>query len=270
MRPFADFSAADAPTVIIEPTFLPENYRPERRATVRLLDRGEAEKAKQYVLQDDASGRHLAISAEDMRLWDMFDGQRTVQDVLRDYVRDFRTLPLNRIVRLVGELWEQGFLLTDPGLTPTARRQAARPCPFRYKRIALPLIAGIPRLLARIGATRLVQIPVVSVTSILGVGGLLLSYPYARHLLARPALFRPVESWLFFAVSMLLLNALLSLLRELVKGVVAAKHGQETSSGGLLLRWCIPLFYAEQADLAGCPRRIRFRVLFAGIWFDAF
>ncbi len=266
------FNPGETVSDVSKTIFLPEKYRPRRIDRAKLHDRGPNEPGHRYVLVHLDSGAYVTLSDEDRQLWEMFDGERSVQDLLRDYVKSFRTLPLDRIVRLVRELWVHGFLANDPRLSGQERIEqlpaagAARN--LGNIRIPLPLFHRLPTALGHAGFTRVVGIPVLFLSAVIAVCGLCLAYLYRVHFVSYLRLFRnpgALPELILFAA---LLNGLLSLLRETVRAVVATADGIQVTGGGIRLRWFVPLIYFDYPTLIGCSRKTRLAVWGSGPWFD--
>jgi len=256
-------------------SFVPEQYKPAKATGVQLLDRGESEPGDRYVLRHPESGAYLTISGEDLRLWEMFDGERSAQDVLEEYVKNYKTVPLDRLVRLIRDLWDRGFLLSDPGFyTVDEKGQECPVCAFCERvhdlRKPIPGLEAIPSALGRIGLARLFAKPVVWLLSAVLAWGLVMLIFEGRQVMSSMwGYMGMVSSPAKIVVLFVLLNFLFSFVRELCKGLLVAGAGVEVSAGGLRLRWGVPLFYFDVPMLLAQPRRRRLKLRGSGLWVDA-
>jgi CRP-like cAMP-binding protein len=252
--------------------FLSDQCKPKRLGRVKLLDRGPGEPGQPFVLVDTMSDQYLPISAEDRRLWEMFDGNRTVQEILSDYVKTHRTLPLDRIVELVWRLWEAGLLENDPGVgSPESRlscflRRMVRIRSFTFPVAAVGKLIGV---LQQIRATALICVPVVFLLTVLGICGGCILYTNRLQFGAYLSLLAHSQTRpLLTAFAALAINALLSLGKEVTRALVLTREGVQTGPFGIMMRWGIPIVYQGRTAIAGRERDQRLLLSLSGLWFD--
>ena len=254
-------------------TFAPESYRPTRKDGVLVLDRGETEPKYRYVLRDMASGKCVAISSEDVRLWNMFDGKQSVQDILQKYVKHHRTLPLDRLVDLVRKLWQNGFLTEDPAFYGTAQPQrcALARVRSRLSAIKIPVLGlhKIPALLDAVALPRVLWKAIAALLTAAGALGLFVAYLDNAQLLASLSLYTEfVGSYVLVLLLALAFNLLFSAVRETVRALALLKSGVAVLAGGMVLRWGVPLAHFDTSGLLAKPRRQRLELYAAGLLSD--
>ncbi|NQT93487.1 MAG: cyclic nucleotide-binding domain-containing protein, partial [Lentisphaerae bacterium] len=252
--------------------FLADEYKPKRLERVQLLDRGHEEPGKPFVLVDTMSDQYLPISDEDRRLWDMFDGTHSVQEILSEYVKTHRALPLDRIVHLVWRLRDAGLLANDPGEGfPQSRLACLWRQATRIRSVTFPLrpIEALVTAMQQLRATALVCVPVVFLLTVLAICGGCILYTHRLQFGAYLSLFanshaRPVLT----VVAALFINAILSLGKELTRAMVLTRAGIQPGPFGIMLRWGIPIVYQGRTAVAGRGRDQRLLLSLSGLWFD--
>ncbi|OGV73121.1 MAG: hypothetical protein A3K19_19865 [Lentisphaerae bacterium RIFOXYB12_FULL_65_16] len=274
--PTADGSPGVSDTRNFRKRFVPEDYTPRRKPGIEVLDRGANEVGKRYVLKDSNSGAFIALAEEDLNLWNMFDGKRSAQDVLQEYVQNFKTLPVDRLVTLIRDLWKRKLLLDDPGLGEgEGGKPAARLLDRLHAiRIPVPGLDVLPDALWKVGLGRLLGVPLFALFSVLIVFCVLIAYLKIEDVrnslaLAVEVLGSSAGSTLVkVVVFALVLNLAVSGVRELLRAVLVTKGDVDVDEGGVLLRWFVPLVYFDAPMLLAEPRRKRLNALVIGVWFD--
>ncbi len=154
--------------------FDPDSYCPTPHETVVLMDRGEAESEVRYLLAREDTDSHLILSANDLLLWKMFNGKRTVREICADVLEQHQALVLTQVYTLLHDLWEHGMLVEDPHFAD-APGAAGRSHTIRLHHLLgwpLPLTARLIRMLGKpLRLLHLHLLPVVIlILAFIGVG----------------------------------------------------------------------------------------------------
>ena len=247
--------------------------RPRRRADLELT-RLQSEKLGTYhIVKNPARSRYLKLTPEDYFLFSLMDGEHTVRDILLAYYREFGALAFSRVLGLIQELKEGGFLLVEqPRLLSYLRRRCAR-------RGWLGRLAAVGRVvlakeLALAGIDRWVS-------ALYRAGGWLLFTRVARVLylavcVVGVALFVEalrsggynlvaVEgSYLVGGVVLAVLQLMVIFVHEHAHALTTKHFGREVTRGGFMLYLGLPAFFVDTSDIWMAPKRARLAVSWAG------
>jgi putative peptide zinc metalloprotease protein len=87
-----------------------QRLRP-RRAERCMVERQQlAALAPVYILSDAAGDRYMKLSEEGLFLWQLMDGERTIEDLCKAYVARFQRLAPGEALRALARLHEGGFV----------------------------------------------------------------------------------------------------------------------------------------------------------------
>ena len=95
-----------------------ENFRPLARAGWALKHIQEDD--DYYVLKSLQDSVYIKLNERDVHLWKLMDGQHTLRDILIDYLKSYQALGADRLIDLVDELAEKGFLQNAAPRQPPA------------------------------------------------------------------------------------------------------------------------------------------------------
>ena len=80
---------------------------------------------------DDGAGRYLRLDPPDLRLYELMDGRRSIQDILMAHLEQGGGFALDRLARLTAELRVNGFFGEEPPLDEALLLLQLAPLPRR-------------------------------------------------------------------------------------------------------------------------------------------
>jgi putative peptide zinc metalloprotease protein len=222
---------------------------------------------RRFILKNTSTDRFLLLSEPERFLWDMMNGQTSLQEMATAYVLRYGEFNFDIIPNLIGKL-QRAHLLT---LTPASRlRQAlAR---NRRRRVVVMLETALTSLERIVVASRRVQ-PVFQ--RLYRYGGFLLFTPVAIvvcGLLAVWGLVAGVRLWsdagdiahafgarpLLALLSVKLLFLLTVAVHQIVHGLALIHYGRRVREFGFtFLHGFVPTFYVDVTDIFMTSRRAR-------------
>jgi cAMP-dependent protein kinase regulator len=164
--------------------FDPSVYAPAPAPGVTVLDRGPEEPEARFALVREGSGRVEVISEIDHRIWEMFDGERSVDNVCSQYLMRHRTLVMNRVFTLLQRLAAGGMLAVAPGI---AGGKANPKIPVLDRiRITIPGSTLVAKALGIIASPKLCNLSSAIVFGIIALLGIVLTVTLPSELTLLP------------------------------------------------------------------------------------
>lgn len=247
--------------------------RPRRRHDLELTRHESERLGTYYVVKNPARGRYLKLTPEDHFLFSLMDGEHTVRDILLAYYREFGTLAFSRVLGLIEELKEGGFLVAEQPrlLTYLRRRCARRDWVGRLASVGQAVLAkelalaGIDRwvsALYRAGGwllfTRGAQ-ALFLVVSVVGVGLFAAALRSGSY-----SLVAVKGSYLVGGAVLAALQLAVIFVHEHAHALTTKHFGREVSRGGFMLYLGLPAFFVDTSDIWMAPKRARLAVSWAG------
>ena len=256
-------------------TFDPDAYKPRQIEGVEAYDRGTGEPAARYALTTETIRDVAILSEEEKALWDMFDGELSVNDICVKYLEEQRSLVLSQAYALIERLWEYRLLRDDPCLsTSSSERKITDQASFGL-RLPLPGTGAIARIPGSLFKLFRVDsyMSIIVVVAAIAIGCGLISG------LRLDPLFRfrtPIEGTIIGYVSntygyglalMVVIGIIASFVRELV---VTAVQGSMTGRYPSLYVgiYGMPSFHNPRKWRKTLPARQRLVASFAGLAFE--
>jgi putative peptide zinc metalloprotease protein len=222
------------------------SLRPRLRsgwALKRLEDAGEADR---YVLRDLREGSFLRMGAEDAKLLELFDGRRTVTQLLVESTKLVGPTGPARLARLVADFGERGML---EGVAPTPKTEAEPGLFARAFKSRDWTFEWIPRYFQSayrhwgriyfnaLGVTCLVLLSIAGLVVFSYLVGARYGTPLvvAHRLLLGGAVFILGR----FAIAMV---------HELAHGLALAHYGRTTNRAGLRLTFIFPYAFVDTSE----------------------
>jgi len=259
--------------------FDPSVYRPAKTPDAELFDRGSGEPPTARYAVIAASSPHVAVLGEDEKLvWDLFDGERTVNDICTACLEQRRLLVLSRVYSLIQQLWHKGLLETDPHFGDAAdgaRAALARPS-VRGIGVDIPGTGRCAELASRlVKLLRLDSHEAVVVAFVCALAGILLAPSLDLRPLWRlslsfdaPLVGTVAATYANGLALLFLLHLLCSLTREFtVTAVEGAFTGRFSPLQFGLFGWA-PAFHHPRKWRNALPLRRRLAASCAGIAFE--
>ena len=94
--------------------FNPSIYKPQTVAELQCFDRGELEPDTRYMIINPATGDFAILSEIEKDLWELMDGQRTVEGICSRYLDAKQSLVMTHVYFLLQRLWSNQLLKANP------------------------------------------------------------------------------------------------------------------------------------------------------------
>lgn len=232
-----------------------------------------------YVLKSAGGSGYIKLGARDLFLFNLIDGQRTVQQILAEYFRKFGTLAFSRLGTLIRELLQAGFLAEDPVRfyqLLQARMRSGRPLAK-----AVEFLKSLPHR----------QWPIHDFDAKVGRlyrGGLWLFFLRPVQIAAGAVSLAGMAAFLstlhrggFSLVStggsvvlglglLIVLNYAAIITHELAHALACKHYGRKVNGGGTMLYLGLPAFYVDTTDAWMLPKARRIMVSSVGAFAQMF
>lgn len=249
-------------------------YRPARRLGWALKRLETARGEEYYILKNLRAGTYLRLSAEQVFLWDLMDGEHTIQDMAVAYFVRYQSLAIVGLLTFLGQLEAQGFL-AEPRVNVYAhtaaklgqgRLQGAGRRLWRALTQTTFSIRGIDTLVGRAykaGGFLLFARPVQWAMLAVTAAGLV---AFAYQLLAgRYSVIRGGGQYVALGLVALYLAQFVAVfLHEAAHALTCKHYRREVRRAGFMLYLGSPAFFVDTTDIWMEPRRPRILVSAAG------
>jgi putative peptide zinc metalloprotease protein len=230
-----------------------------------------------WVLKNDAAATYLRLSADQLFVWSLMDGQHSLRDLNLAYLQQYGKIAPALVSNLLDQLEDGGFIVgSGTSLYDQVRRQlnVSADRSFWQRLHAIISIGNFQFTFRNLDArlTRFATIvnPIIFhplalaaylVISVVGVA-LFLVYlfsPDYRLVVNAPTQLR---GW---SLLMLYLAYFVSIfVHELAHALACKRYGREVRRGGLLLYYGLPAFFVDTDDMWLAERHQRVMVSWAG------
>ncbi|MEU4428389.1 cyclic nucleotide-binding protein, partial [Actinoplanes sp. NPDC024001] len=254
----------------------PSSARPVLRPGIEVRHRTAVRGGRYVMLRSpDDGGRssYLRLTPEEYQLALMMDGVSTVARLVAEFARIAGRLAPDQVRRVVADLAANRMLEELPldAFRPL-REMTREPLPKRVGSSLLAaaggrqvlsfevdgLITGLYRSVGRFLFTR----AAVWIGGLFALAGVVLFAATWQR--GSRSLFLVGDSYLFGAITLVLLNVLALAAHELGHALAAKRVGREVPSAGLLLYFGIPSVFVDTSDVWMAGRRARIAVTAAG------
>jgi putative peptide zinc metalloprotease protein len=220
------------------------------------------------------AGLYVRLEPEDVALFELMDGTRTIQDILVKHLEQSGVFALARLARLTAALSANGFFGEER--------------PRVYERLALQRALRDPLTRLSLALRRLITWDVArwsnadaTVRRIYGAGGWLAFtrvgailigllcvagvYAYVGELRAgRHGLVKVGDSYLFGILVLLVLQVLAVTIHEAGHALAITHYGRRVRRLGLAIYYLFPCLYVDSTDMSMSTRKARIVVSLAG------
>jgi CRP-like cAMP-binding protein len=203
--------------------FDPSVYTPTPTPGTTIYDRGPAVPDARFALIREASEEVVVISEIDHRIWEMFDGKRSVNDVCSQYLMRHRTLVMNRVLTLLQRLSAGGMLAGDLGIADSGSHPQL-PALDRI-RIPIPGSGALAKALGAFAGPRLCTLSSAIFFLIIAVVGVALTAALPSELSLLPRDGNIASTLIAMCLTGLAMGFLHQALRS---GITACFSGQST------------------------------------------
>ncbi|MGH2500025.1 MAG: metalloprotease, partial [Candidatus Limnocylindria bacterium] len=220
------------------------------------------------------AGTYLQLATEDVELFELMDGRRTIQQILVEYLQRRSHFALDRLARLTAALAANGFFGEERPLVyeKLRRRRTLRDPLVRASLLLRRLIVwniaswsnadgavdvayryGGRLAFTRAGATALILFTIVGLAV------------WARELTSpRHELFSLNGSYVLGILSLIVLQVLSVSVHEAGHALAVRHYGRRVRKLGLAIYYLFPCLYVDSTDMALASRRQRMVVSLAG------
>jgi putative peptide zinc metalloprotease protein len=241
---------------------------PRLRSGYALKRLEASEGPNRWVLRDLRSDKFLRLSDDDGRLLGLLDGRRSVVELMRVGEERFGPDAGARLVRLLPDLAERGFLegVDGPAVAQTGQ-QGFLGRLMAPRETVLPGAGEWFDTLYRDGGWRLLQPPALAALAFVAVSGLL---AFVYLVLGRYGTPFVVASKVGIGGLVFLLGRLaVASVHETAHGLVMASFGRRVGRAGFKLVLIFPYVFVDTSEAWFEPRRRRIAVSAAGPASDA-
>ncbi|MBU2670805.1 cyclic nucleotide-binding protein [Actinoplanes bogorensis] len=254
----------------------PTSARPVLRAGVEYVQL-TAVRGGDYIMlrspDDGERASYLRLTPEEWELALLMDGEHTVARLVAEFARIAGRLAPDQVRRVVADLAGNRMLDELPmdafrPLQELRRRPVGERvgnsllAAARGRRMLLVNVDGLVTALYRAGGKLFFNKAVGIVTAVLSVLGLGLFV--ATWTRGSRSLFLTGDSYLFGAITLLLLNLVVVGVREYARAMAAKHTGREVPAAGFLVWFGLPSLFVDTSDVWMAGRRARLLVSAAG------
>ena len=249
-------------------------YRPVQSPSVTAFPFVTRHGEPYYILANRDQARYLRLAPDEYYLWTMMDGTRTVNDLIFEYFRAFKTLAFDQVAQFVVQL-RRHYMLADPpeevvaSAHGTVRRRWGRSLlrtvwlviigqrTFQIRHID-GLMGALHRRVGWVLYTTPLQVLYVSLAV---VGGVL----FLRHFASgRYDLFQAGGSYGAGLLLLIGLNFLGLVVHEASHALTCKHYGGRVGSAGLMLYFGLPAAFVDTTDIWTKPSSARIATTWAG------
>ena len=250
-------TAADPQSDVPGPA-APGAVRPKAHPDVTLHKVTETDGVVHYVLRQPHHLNCLRLTEAQVVIWEMLDGEHSLEDVETAYLKVHRRLP-DGLDELLGRLAEGGFLV-DPGPLlprgmPAARSHLGRIeiAPGWLAKVLSVCASPCAWCFARGSAVTLV---LTTLGVLAGLVGFVWFAHAAQHL--EPGWLQWGGSCIWGFIALVVWNVVISWVESVASIAMLSANGQPTARSGLVLRWGVPYVFVNTSEGALLARHWRF------------
>ena len=254
-------------------SFVPAPVSDVERADLRRRD-GSPYTVLKNPRGDSGAGRYLRLDPADLQLFELMDGQRSIQEILTTQLERNGVFALDRLARLTAELRANGFFGEEPPPLyeklfgrRAMRDPIARASMFLRRLVvwdiarwsnADGLVDRVYRLGGRLAFTRIGAAALLA----FGLYGLSVWFDEVRS--PRHQLATIDDSYVLGILALILLQVLSISVHEAGHALAIRHFGRHVRRFGLAMYYLFPCFYVDSTDMALGSRGQRIVVSLAG------
>lgn len=249
-----------------------DRYRPERCPGITIHRRNDTENKSVIILKNAELGTYFNLSEESLFIWNLLDGDHTIQDIEVAFFYQYHILVSDDIGNLILRLMHSGFVKA-PTLTNYIKKEqpplwARGFTAFRklvlYQYAIKNVDPFITRLYEKVGYlffTKTAHIMMMLI-AIIGLCSFIGFFPHAEKILqATP------NAWLLIFL-MGPANIFTIPFHELAHALTTKAYGFQVHRLGVGWFWLGPIAFADTSDMWLSTRGPRIAVNLAGIYFN--
>lgn len=222
------------------------------------------------VLRNTALGNYIQLSEQGMFLWNLFDGELSINEIALHYFRQFNVFHVEDIAIQIMNLHNAGFIqLNSTKESDSADDNASVIAKTRKLMEHSVLIANADEMLTR-QFHRLrwmffskIALQLWMLIAVLGLASFLFHFQRSMQWLAVAR-----YPWLLVLVPIILVSWAIPF-QQLARALTTKFFGLTVHSFGIGWHWPIPFAFCDTSDVWLSPPRLRVTVNLAGIYFNA-
>lgn len=249
-------------------------YRPQRVQDWALKLLTDTHDQQYSILKNIQRGAYLRLTPEQRFLWDLLDGQHSVQDIAIAYLIEYKAFDVDGLIAFLDQLGAQDLLvnprvnlydsveesISRRGLVYWLWTNAPRVLELEFS------IKGIDGWITRvyqIWGPLLFHMVTQVIMILLAVSGFV-TFAYQRLIAGYMPLKGGSQVPLWGLASLYIVTAIMVLIHELSHALTCKHFGREVRRGGFMLYMGFPAWFVDTTDIWLSPRRPRILVSWAG------
>jgi len=250
---------------------LSENYRPQARKGWALKHLKAEDGGDYFILKNLDQDGYIRLAERDVFIWRLMDGQYSLRDILMAYLQAYHAMGTERLIDLLDELNEKGFLQNTEPVRPVQPRGAmaiglslARRVVGAFHQKQFP-VQGADEWITRIYSsfawrlyTRGGQLA-LAVTALAGLAAFVTILLRGGH-----SLFQIEGSTVLGLVVLALASTISIFLHEMGHALTVKAYNREVRRVGFMIYFGMPVFFVDTSDMWMEPKRPRIQASLAG------
>jgi putative peptide zinc metalloprotease protein len=253
-------------------SMLMDRHRPKQCENITIHFRKDAEQNTLVIFRNVTEGKYIKTSEEGLFVWNMLDGEHTLQDIAVAYFYQYHKLATETIGNLVLHLMQSGFVVApvlanyvaQPNLPLWIRVLSKLRSIVEYEYSIKNVDATISRLYEQVGYlffTRIAKI-LMAFFAIVGFGAFVGFLNHAGEILKTTS-----HAWLLILL-MGPANIFTIPVHELAHALTTKAYGYKVYRLGVGWFWLGPMAFADTSDMWLSSRGPRMAVNLAGIYIN--
>jgi len=250
------------------------HYKPQRKLGWALKPLTDVHGRRYFILKNVRRGNYVRLTPEQRFLWDLLDGQHSVQDIAIAYLIEYKAFDIEGLLAFLDQLGAQGFLvnprvdlyisvertLTEQGLVHWLQTNAPRLLELEFP---IHGIDGWVTRLYRVVGPLLFHRATQVLLLLLAVSGFA-AFVYQRLVGGYTPLRGGGQVPLWGLVGLYLASIVVVLVHEMSHALTCKHFGREVRRGGFMLYLGFPAWFVDTTDIWLSPRPSRILVSWAG------
>ncbi len=249
-------------------------YKPRRKLGWALKPLTDAHGRQYFILKNVRRGTYVRLTPQQRFLWDLLDGQHSVQDIAIAYLIEYKSLDVGGLMAFLDQLGAQGFLANPRvNVYTSVERTIAQRGLAHWLRTNVPRIlewefpingidGWVTRLYNVVGPLLFHRATQV-VLLLLAVSGFVI-FAYQRIIAGYTPLKGGSQVSLGGLAGLYVASAIVVLVHELSHALTCKHFGREVRRGGFMLYLGFPAWFVDTTDIWLSPRVPRILVSWAG------
>lgn len=247
---------------------LMDRYRPQRKENISIHTRQNHEQKTMVILKDAETGSYFKTSDEGLFVWEMLDGEHTIQEISIAFLYRFKKLAIDDIGNLVLRLMESGFvklprlatIMEAPKPSPWMRALASVSRVLTYEYAIKDVDPWLTRFYDKFGYLFFTKMAKAAM-AILSVVGIF--FFFSLLTLMENTLLATSHAW--FILILAEISMILTVpLHEFAHALTTKAYGNQVHRMGIGWFWLGPMAFTDTTDMWLNTRKARIMVNIAG------